>query len=173
MDFEDDEYERPSKSALKREADAIRKLGKTLAGLSPGQLTRVPLPDDIRAAVQEAQKIRQNVAKKRHFQFLAKLLRGADTEAITEELDRIEKGLPSLASIQEKAEKAAEPDPIPPLVERLMQDGDNAIQALMEDHPDMDRSRLRQLLRNANKKPVHDSKPMKVLHDYLRETLQR
>ncbi len=172
MSFDDDEYERPSKSELKREADAIRKLGKTLAALPPGHLARIPLPDDARTAIKDAAKIRQNVAKKRHFQYIGKLLRKADVEAISDELERIEKGLPSLAAVEKKAEEAARPDPLAPWVKKLLDDGDTAIQSLIEEHPALERSRLRQLVRNALKKPGEDSKPMRMLRDYLGEFIQ-
>ncbi len=164
MDF-NNEYDRPSKTTLKRDADDVRKLGKQLCKLSAKQLARVPLPKDALIAIKDSPKIYQNVAKKRHFQYIGKLLRSADLDAIKDELGRIEHGLPSLKAI----EKSAKPkiDLITPQIEQLFTNGDPAIQEMIEKNPDIERSHLRQLVRNAKKKPGTDSKPIAVLRHYL------
>ena len=165
MDFDDD-YDKPSKTTLKRDAEDVRKLGRTLCKLSPGQLARIPLPDDARTAIKDSPKIYQNVAKKRHLQYIGKLLRSSDLAAIKDELDRVQRGLPSLTVIKEK--KAPAPDPLAPWLSKLLENDDSGIQEIMEAAPSTDRTQLRQLVRNARKKPAEDSKPMKSLHAYLK-----
>ena len=46
---------RPSKGQLKRETEALRELAKRLVALPPARLAKLPLADELREAVQEAQ----------------------------------------------------------------------------------------------------------------------
>ena len=75
----------PSKSQRKREATALRELGERMVSLTPAQLRRVPLPDELLAAVRTAQGIAQRGGRKRQLQYIGKLMRQldeAETEAI-------------------------------------------------------------------------------------------
>lgn len=76
---EDDEFPRPpSKSQRKREATALQDLGARLVKLTPTQLKRLTLPDDLRNAVTAAQHIPQRGAHKRQLQLIGKLMRRLD-----------------------------------------------------------------------------------------------
>ena len=58
-DFEDDdEYDRPSKSQIKRELQALQDLGKEMTKLGAETLNKIPLPDDVREAIDEYAKMR-------------------------------------------------------------------------------------------------------------------
>ncbi len=89
-DFDEESYDPeaprpPSKSQRKREATALQDLGEHLVKLTPAQLRRVPLPEELLAAVQAAQAIPQRGARKRQLQLIGKLMRRIDeleTEAI-------------------------------------------------------------------------------------------
>ncbi len=75
----------PSKSQRKREATALQNLGEQLVKLTLAQLSRVPLPDELLAAVRMAQAISQRGGRKRQLQYIGKLMRrldAAETEAI-------------------------------------------------------------------------------------------
>jgi len=75
----------PSKSQRKREATALRELGERMVSLTPAQLRRVLLPDELLAAVRTAQGIAQRGGRKRQLQYIGKLMRQldeAETEAI-------------------------------------------------------------------------------------------
>jgi len=65
----------PSKSQRKRDATALQDLGEQLVKLTPAQLSRVPLPDKLLAAVQLAQGITQRGGHKRQLQYIGKLMR--------------------------------------------------------------------------------------------------
>jgi ribosome-associated protein len=56
-DGEEDEDRGPSKSARKREMHRLQGLGEELVALSADQLTKVPLPDNLRDAVREARRM--------------------------------------------------------------------------------------------------------------------
>ena len=75
----------PSKSQRKREATALQDLGEQLVKLTPAQLSRIPLPDELLAAVRLARSITQRGGHKRQLQYIGKLMRQldeAETEAI-------------------------------------------------------------------------------------------
>lgn len=76
----------PSKSQRKREATALQTLGEQLVKLTAAQLNRIALPDDLLAAVRQAQSITQRGGRKRQLQYIGKLMRQldeADIEAIS------------------------------------------------------------------------------------------
>lgn len=77
------EFRPPSKSQRKREATALQDLGAALVKLSAAQLNRVPLSEDLAAAVQAAQAIPQRGAHKRQLQFIGKLMRNLDEMEVT------------------------------------------------------------------------------------------
>lgn len=88
--FDDEPYDPdstrpPSKSQRKREATALQDLGEHLVKLTAAQLKRIPLPDELLAAVTAAQTMSQRGAHKRQLQFIGKLMRRLDdpeTDAI-------------------------------------------------------------------------------------------
>lgn len=76
----------PSKSQRKREATVLQELGEQLVKLTTTQLKRIPLPEDLLAAVRLAQSISQRGGRKRQLQYIGKLMRQldeADIEAIS------------------------------------------------------------------------------------------
>ena len=68
----------PSKSQRKRDATALQDLGEQLVKLTPAQLSHVPLPDELLAAVRLAQGITQRGGHKRQLQYIGKLMRQLD-----------------------------------------------------------------------------------------------
>lgn len=78
-----------SKSQRKREADAIRDLGAHLTELGNSELGSIPLPEDVKHAIQEFSRIKSNGARKRQLGFLAKKLRNVELEPIQEALENI------------------------------------------------------------------------------------
>lgn len=86
IDIDDDET---SKSQRKREADAIRDLGRRLTELAASELATIPIPDDVMSAISEFSRIKAHGARKRQLGFLAKRLRNTDVEAIEAALEKI------------------------------------------------------------------------------------
>jgi len=73
---------KPSKSALKREDQALKVLAEKLVSLGPGELDRLPLGERLRDAVNVASQIRAHGALRRQRQLIGKLLRQSDADAI-------------------------------------------------------------------------------------------
>jgi len=90
-DFDEPQYDRPSKSELKRRVEALQKAGESLIDLPDAKLAKMPLPDELRRAIQEAAKIRnKHAAFKRQRQYIGRLMREVDAEPILEALNDLE-----------------------------------------------------------------------------------
>ncbi len=156
---DDEEIIYISKSELKREANEAADLGKELMELAPAQLDKIPLDDDLRAAITLANKIRnKHEGFRRQRQFVAKLVRQADPEPIIEALNKI-KNLHAQETVKlHLAEQWRE---------RFMSQGNDAVQAFIDQYPGIDIQRLRQTLRLALKEKAANKPPK-----YYRELFQ-
>ena len=153
-----------SKSQLKREMLALQSLGEELVKLSKEQFEKITLPEDIHEAVVAARNIHQRGAHKRQLQYIGKLMRKLEAGPIQEQLDTI-KGQSAQAAYTLHATESWR--------DRLLNDGDQALEELIEQYPQIDRQHIRQLLRNTHKEK-HSNKPPKtsrVLFRYLRDII--
>ena len=142
-DFEEIEY--VSKSQLKRDSLALQALGKQLTALSPEHLARIPLDAQLLEAIELARRIQnKRSALKRHYQFLGKLLRARDPEPIRAALAEIEREGSDSIRRHHRAEQWRD---------RILAEGNAAIDALLDETPGADRQKLRQLYRNYEKAP--------------------
>jgi len=83
------QYDRPSKSQMKREMLALTDLGKQLVDLSPERLRQLPLPEKLYEAIRLAQRTPSREGLRRQIHYVGKLMRGpdVDAEAIRKQLD--------------------------------------------------------------------------------------
>lgn len=80
---EDDVHdERPSKSERKRQSDELQALGEALIELPASELEALPLPDNLRDAVELARRITAHGGLYRQKQYIGKLMRKIDAEPI-------------------------------------------------------------------------------------------
>ena len=82
--------ERPSKSAQKRAAQAIRALADELVSLKPALVGKVVADEDVASAVREAQAINSHGALRRQKQYIALRLRDVDVDAIRDALNALQ-----------------------------------------------------------------------------------
>ena len=75
---EADDAERPSRSARKRNAEAMQRLGERLLGLKPQQLQRLDLPPELLETLLETQALRSRSAHARARQYIGRLMRAVD-----------------------------------------------------------------------------------------------
>jgi ribosome-associated protein len=85
---DDDEDLAPSRSEKKRQSRGLQDLGWELVELPEAELAAMPLPDDVREAVEVARRITSNGARARQRLYIGKLLRRIDTDAIRLALER-------------------------------------------------------------------------------------
>lgn len=81
------EDEGPSKSQRKRDMHALQDLGERLVVLSEDRLRRMDLPIDLLDAVLLARRVTAREGRRRQLQYVGKLMRRADAEAIQAQLD--------------------------------------------------------------------------------------
>jgi ribosome-associated protein len=79
---DDDNDERPSKSLRKRQSTDLQSLGEQLIGLSASELEELPLPENLRDAVELARRITAHGGLYRQKQYIGKLMRKIDAEPI-------------------------------------------------------------------------------------------
>ena len=114
-------------------------LGEALARMSPRHLERLPLPGTLRAAVLEARRL-EGRAGRRQLRFLARLLSRSDPDALRAAMEFVSDSGPAAGARRRRLEARRD---------RLVEEGDAAIQALVESRPDADRQRLRRMVREA------------------------
>lgn len=131
----------PSKSQKKRDSQALQDLGGELIALSAAQLARIDMPDALRVAVRDAQRINSNGAKRRQMQYIGRLMRDADPAPIRAALDAI-KGVSAVAKAREQR--------LERLRARLMEN-EQALADITITFPAADLQQFRQLRRNALK----------------------
>lgn len=142
--FENDppcDDDRPSKSQKKRDMHALQELGEALVALSADRLTKVPLPDRLRNAVDECRRITKHEARRRQLQFIGKLMRTVDEEPIRLALDVLSGTSKAEVARQHRLER---------LRERLLED-EGVLGEIATAYPGADLQHLRNLRRNAVK----------------------
>ena len=147
----------PSKSRVKREMEALQSLGVQLVALSSDRLKKINLPDNLREAVREAQRITSHGAKRRQFQLIGKLMRETDPAPIQEALDEIN-GVSAAATARLHALERQRT--------RLLED-EKVLGEIAAEHPGVDLQQLRQLRRNALKEQ-EQHKPPKAFREIFR-----
>ena len=80
---------KPSKSAKKREYQALQKLGEELLTLRESDLLSIELDEDLFEAVMEARRIKKRGALRRQKQFIGRLMGRVDPEPIRIALERL------------------------------------------------------------------------------------
>ena len=146
------EYDRPSKSQLKRDMTALQKLGEELVAEPRDRVKRVPMPEDVRDAILECQQIKDHEGRRRQMQYVGKKMRSLDED----EIAAIQRTLDSWRGLS-KADTAAM-HALERRREKLLKD-DNALTELLAQHPDLDVQQLRTLIRNARKEQAENKPP--------------
>lgn len=148
----------PSKSQRKREMTALQDLGAELVGLSRERLARIEMPERLRDAILEAQRITKHEARRRQLQFVGKLMRDVDPAPLQAAIDEINGVSAAANARQHRLER---------LRARIMED-ETAFAELARDHPAADIQHLRQLRRNALRE-AQQGKPPRAFRELFRE----
>jgi ribosome-associated protein len=162
-----DESERPSKSRLKREMHELQALGAQLTQLSRDQIARLDLPEELREAVLFAQQVTSHEGRRRQLQYVGKLMRRTDADAIRADLARVTGASRAAVALMHRAEQWRD---------RLLAD-DTALTDFVARHPDADVQWLRTTIRAARREhdtqrpPRHARELYRWLHDRLENEL--
>ncbi|HED19652.1 MAG TPA: DUF615 domain-containing protein [Gammaproteobacteria bacterium] len=158
----DPESAPPSKSRLKRDAHALQQLGTRLVDLPESVWSMLNLPDSLIAALREAGNLHVRGGRKRQLQFIGKLMRDIDPGPIQDYFEQVQLRTRKLARAHHDLEAWRN---------RMIEEGDPAIETFLEQHAQADRQQLRQLVRQAKKERAHNKPPKssRALFRYIRD----
>ena len=149
-----------SKSQQKKAMDRLQAIGEQLAELSANQLKKLPISEELREALLFLSTLKSNEAKRRHKQLIGKLMRHENEDALLQALNqRQQPNLERQLSLW---------------VERLMTQGENAVNEAVRQYPAAERHPMRQALRAALYEQEHNPTETKAkmrLFTYLREAV--
>lgn len=161
---DESEFEGPSRSETKREAEALQKAGERLVGLPDKQLKAIPMPEELHDAVMLARRIKDFSGLRRQRQYIGRLMRELEVEPVLDALAALDRS---------HHESNARFHQLERLRDQLIKEGDTAIQQLLETHPQGDRQQLRQMVREA-KRELDAEQPgrhYRELFRYLRQLM--
>ena len=158
---EDEEIIWVSKSEIKRDAEELKRLGAELVDLGKNALEKIPLDEELLAAVELAQRIKKE-GRRRQLQLIGKMLRSRDVDPIRQALDKLKNRHNQQVALFHKLEA---------LRDRLIEQGDEAMNEVITLYPHADRQQLRSMIRNAQKEKAGNKapKPSRQIFQYLRE----
>lgn len=162
----DSDAEYVSKTEDKRDCEAAQKVGMELVSLSKTQLDKIELDEHLYDSVLHSHRIKPKTeAYRRHMQYIGKLMRNVDIEPIKASLAVV---------LNKNSNETAKLQMFEKMRERLLTQGDGEIQTLVEHYPQLDRQKLRTLVRQATKELAKgpESKSAKELFKYLRSEIQ-
>ena len=81
---EDGALTRPSKTRLKQQSQDLQTLGVAVAELSAERLAAIDMPEALRDAIDQFRKTKSFEGRRRQMQYVGKLMRSADEEALRE-----------------------------------------------------------------------------------------
>lgn len=141
-----------SKTDKKRNSEDMLVVARSLMKLSDAQRKSMSMSDELNQAIILAIKIKKNKeAFRRQMQLISKILRQGDIDEVR-------------ASMQKQALHHKSSDPVflklEAIRDEMLNNGDEAVNAFLEEHPTAERKRLRQLIRQANKEAKLE-KPLK------------
>jgi len=153
-----------SKSQRKKDMLVLQKIGESLIKLTEEQLATIDLPDNLLTAILHMKSLSSNEAKRRQLQYIGKIMRQIDPEAIKQALKNKElihkKNTARFHQVEEWRTK-------------LLAEGDDTFNTLLAEYPKINRQQLRQLIQNAeqDKKNNKNTGAEKALFKYLRSIL--
>lgn len=158
----DEEENLVSRSQVKRESLALTELGREMTKLEPSVLDKIPLEENIRDAIIAVRKMKKGSALKRQIQYIGKLLRNSDEEPIRAAYEKATNPYREDTKLFHKLENWRD---------RLIAEGDKALEDLIEEMPQVDRQHLRQLIRQAAKEKEKNKPPKssREIFQYLKQ----
>lgn len=132
--------ERPSKSARKREFEALQVLAERLAALSDAELVRLHVDEPLRDAVALVRPMRPSAARNRQIRHCVRFM---DVDALAEVRAYLDDRLSHKVAVNREFHELER------WRDRLADQGDAALRVLFDAYPQLDRQRFRQLSRDA------------------------
>ncbi|MDE2478864.1 MAG: DUF615 domain-containing protein [Betaproteobacteria bacterium] len=158
-----DAAEAPSKSQRKRDMLELQQLGESLAQLPRARIDVLDVPETLRDALREWSRLRSFEGRRRHAQYIGKLMRKVDPEPLRQAL---------LEATGESRAAVARLHQLEDWRERLLAD-DSALAELVREHPGAAVQELRQCIRAARAERAGAKPPRqyRLLYQHLKALL--
>ena len=148
----------PSRSQLKRDSQELRDLGEQLVLMANSHLEKITLDSSLLAAIKEARRLKNLDARRRQIQYIGKLMRNIDLTEIRYSIDKLNHQSQTFRQHFAILEQWRD---------RLIDEGNSAIEEFLIDYPNADRQKIRNLSRQANREKTGSAKTK--LFKYLKE----
>lgn len=165
-EYYDEEGNWVSKTQRKKECDEMQALGEKMISLGKDKLAQIHMEDELRHAIEEAQRMKSNGALKRQRQFIGKLIRNMDAESLQTQLEKI---------LHRHDLHNAEFKRMEKWRDSMIEAGDDGLNAFMQHYPQADRQYLRQLIRNVDREKKNNKPPAayRAIFKYIREVAEQ
>lgn len=165
-DFElDNESEGLSKTQIKQQMLEQQKLGESLIDLSTAELAKIPMDEALLDAVLLARRITgKKEGFRRQLQLIGKMMRNRDTGVIEQALMVIKSAHQTSSAAFHKIEV---------LRDNVINGNDEKVELAIAQHPLLDRQKLRQFARQAQKQQSENKPPKaaRELFKYLQQVI--
>jgi ribosome-associated protein len=153
-----------SKTQRKQEMHELQALGEELVALPKEKLRQIDLPENLRDAIMDAQRITAHGGRKRQLQYIGKLMRSVDAEPIQQKMRQWQ---------GHHAAETARMHQLENWRDRLINDTE-ALSEFLTLYQSADVQHLRTLIRNAQKEALNNKPPKssRELFKALRDTMQ-
>lgn len=148
---------RTNKTQVKRDVAELAGMVKFMVEVSAKDLAKIPVDDELLTAIKAAKDMKKS-ALKRQLQYITKLMRLRDTEAIKLAIESILHARQSAGRAFKQLERWRD---------RLLEEGNDALTEFCEEYSGADVQRLRQLIRHTQKERSQEKPPR-----YFRELFQ-
>jgi ribosome-associated protein len=162
VDDEQIPSERPSKSARKRESQALQDLGEELIDLPDSVFGQLDLPETLREAILAARTMTSRGALLRQRQFIGRLMRKIDPRPVREAIEK--------HRLRQRSSGARFHD-VEDWRDRLLGEGMAAVPALRAAAASVDTAQVRRLLESIER--AHDAKSRRAAARALFRYLDR
>lgn len=160
----DDTYRsRTARRSAERERLVERaRLIDTLAALPSEERVMLPADDELKQAIEQLAGMKADSARSRLVRHLARRTPDSAWPPLEAVVSRVEENADEANALEQAAEAWRA---------RFLEEGDAAVDAFVEAHPEADRSRLRQLVRNASKEGTASKRARRLLLRAIRARL--
>jgi ribosome-associated protein len=161
-------FEDLSKTARKREAERLQLVGRKLTEMKPDVLDTIQLSAELHEAIATHQRISSREGGRRQLQFIGKLMRKIDTEALEKQIADLEGRSNDARTFFHQLEQWRD---------RLVEQPDT-MKDFIDQYPQVDRQQFRQVVVKAagskpnNVEPANEAhkRALKLLFKFLRDS---
>ena len=148
----------PSRSQLKRDSQELRDMGEKLVLMPNAHLDKITMDSSLLAAIKEARRLKNLDARRRQIQYIGKLMRNMDLTEIRYSVEKLNHQSQTFRQHFAMLEQWRD---------RLIDEGNSAIEEFLIAYPNADRQQIRNLSRQAGREKNGSAKSK--LFKYLKQ----